>query len=235
MNGILEHEVIKKTAALQEALNLSREAEFEISVRLGRAAEFRDLETGMHIRRISELSKMLAEFAGLSPQDCDILRHASPLHDVGKIGIPDSILLKPGKLDETEFQLMKMHTIIGGKILSDADKLPVVKAGQIVSLQHHEKWDGSGYPYGLAGRDIHIYGRIVMIADVFDALTSDRPYKTAFPLEKALEIMMDGRGKFFDPMLFELFITNLDEFVRVKEELSDFKGGIAPLDPFGTT
>jgi putative two-component system response regulator len=221
MNNILEDEVVRKTAALRKALNLSREAEFEISLRLGRAAEFRDLETGAHIRRISEMSKELAVFAGLSKQESEILRHASPLHDVGKIGIPDRILLKPGKLDESEFQLMKMHTVIGGEILSDADKFPVIKAGRIVALQHHEKWDGSGYPHGLAGTDIHIYGRIVMIADVFDALTSARPYKKAFPLEKALEIMEDGRGNFFDPGLLDLFKGNLEIFVRIKEEYRD--------------
>jgi putative two-component system response regulator len=221
MNDILETEVVKKTAALRKALDFSVKAEFEISLRLGRAAEFRDLETGMHIRRISELSKTLAGLAGLAEQETEILRHASPLHDVGKIGIPDRILLKPGKLDDSEFQLMKMHTVIGSKILSDAEEFPVIKAGQIVALQHHEKWDGSGYPHGLAGTDIHIYGRIVMISDVFDALTSDRPYKKAFSPEKTVEIMKDGRGAFFDPVLLDLFLDNLDMFLRIKEEYRD--------------
>ncbi len=221
MNNILEVEVVRKTAALQKALDLSVEAEFEISLRLGRAAEFRDLETGMHIRRISELANELAKIAGLSEPDCKLLRHASPLHDVGKIGIPDRILLKMGKLDEAEFQLMKMHTIIGSKILSDADKYPVIKAGQIVALQHHEKWDGSGYPNGLAGTDIHIFGRIVMLADIFDALTSDRPYKKAFPMEKVIKIMEEGKGIFFDPKLLDHFLENLGTFVRIKEEFVD--------------
>jgi putative two-component system response regulator len=230
LNNILEDEVVRKTAALRKALNLSREAEFEISLRLGRAAEFRDLETGAHIRRISEMSKELAVFAGLSNQESEILRHASPLHDVGKIGIPDRILLKPGKLDESEFQLMKTHTVIGGEILSGADKFPVIKAGRIVALQHHEKWDGSGYPHGLTGTDIHIYGRIVMIADIFDALTSTRPYKKAFPLEKALEIMEDGRGSFFDPGLLDLFMGNFEIFVRIKEEYRDVAGQSVHLD-----
>jgi putative two-component system response regulator len=224
MNVVLEGEVVKKTAALQKALDFSRKAEFEISLRLGRAAEFRDLETGMHIRRISELSKTLALLAGISEEDSEILRHAAPLHDVGKIGIPDRILLKPGKLDESEVQVMKTHTTIGGTILSEADEFPVITAGRIVALQHHEKWDGSGYPLGLSGTDIHIFGRIVMIADIFDALTSERPYKKAFPLEKALEIMKEGKGEFFDPSLLELFLANLDIFLRIMEEFKDKKG-----------
>jgi len=221
MNNILEREVVRKTSELRTALNFSRKAEFEISLRLGRAAEFRDLETGMHIRRISELSHALAKLAGLSVQDCEILRHASPLHDVGKIGIPDSILLKPGELDKTEFEIMKTHTIIGGNILSDSDEFSSIKAGQIVALQHHERWDGSGYPYGLSGNNIHIYGRIVMIADVFDALTSERPYKKAFTVEKSLEIMIDRRASYFDPELLDIFIGNLDVFVRIIEEFQD--------------
>ncbi len=151
MNSILELEVIKKTSALRKALDLSQKAEFEISLRLGRAAEFRDIETGMHIRRLSELSHALACLAGIPEEACDILRHAAPLHDVGKIGIPDTILLKPGRLEPEEMAIMKTHTIIGGKILSDADEFPVIKAGQIVAMQHHEKWDGSGYPSGLSG------------------------------------------------------------------------------------
>jgi putative two-component system response regulator len=221
LNSALEGEVVRKTSALRRALDLSRKAEFEISLRLGRAAEFRDLETGMHIRRVSEFSHELVLLAGMEEQECEILRHASPLHDVGKIGVPDNILRKPGKLEAFEFQIMKTHTTIGGKILSDADEFPVIKAGQIIALQHHEKWDGSGYPLGLAGPNIHIYGRIVMIADVFDALTSERPYKKAFPIENALEIMMDGKGTFFDPALLELFTENLDAFIGIREAYRD--------------
>jgi putative two-component system response regulator len=221
MTGILEKEIVRKTAALQRALSFSKEAEFEISLRLGRAAECRDLETGMHIRRISEISNKLAILRGLSEVECEIVRHASPLHDVGKIGIPDRILLKPGKLDANEFDLMKKHSIIGGKILDNGDKFPVIRAGRIIALQHHEKWDGSGYPHGLAGSEIHIYGRIVMVADIFDALTSERPYKKPFPLEKAFEIMQSDRGIFFDPELLDLFMDNRVEFIRVKEEFGD--------------
>lgn len=221
MNVLLEEEVVKKTAALQKALDFSRKAEFEISLRLGRAAEFRDMETGMHIRRISELAKTLALLAGISQEESEILRHAAPLHDVGKIGIPDRILLKPEKLDDAEVQIMRTHTLIGATILSEADEFPVITAGRVVALQHHEKWDGSGYPFGLCGTGIHIFGRIVMIADIFDALTSQRPYKKAFPLEKALEIMKEGKGTFFDPGLLELFLDNLDVFLGIMDEFKD--------------
>lgn len=221
MTGVLEKEIVRKTAALQEALTFSREAEFEISLRLGRAAECRDLETGMHIRRISEMSKELAVLRGLPAEECEIVRHASPLHDVGKIGIPDRILLKPGRLDAEEFQLMKMHAAIGGRILDNGEKFPVIRAGKIIALQHHERWDGKGYPCGFAGTDINIYGRIVMVADVFDALTSERPYKKPFPLEKAFEIMQGDREVFFDPELLDLFMANRDRFSRIKEEYGD--------------
>jgi len=221
MNKILEAEVARKTSELRDALEMSKLAEFEISLRLGRAAEFRDMETGMHIRRVSEMSWELARLAGLPERECEILRYASPLHDVGKIGIPDLILLKPGQLDPSESQVMRMHTVIGGGILSDAEKFPVLEAGRIIALEHHEKWDGSGYPRGLAGTDIHIYGRLVMLVDVFDALTSTRPYKKAYTTDKALEIIKADRGTFFDPALVDLFISNLDVFLEIKKKFLD--------------
>ncbi len=235
MNNVLENEVVRKTAALQDALYLSREAEYEISLRLGRAAEFRDIETGLHIHRVSELSRALARYAGLSEQECEMLRHASPLHDVGKIGIPDRILFKQGKLDDAEFQLMKTHTVIGGKILAGAGKFPVIEAGQIIALQHHEKWDGSGYPCGLRGKDIHVFGRIVMVADIFDALTSERPYKRAFSMEQALRIMEEGRGAFFDPWLLDVFLGNVAVFTRIKEEYADKNVAGSPESPCGAS
>jgi putative two-component system response regulator len=221
MNSVLEGEVVKKTAALQKALKQSQEAEYEISLRLGKAAEFRDQETGMHTRRISELSKHLAMLAGLSDEQCELLRKSSPLHDVGKIGIPDRILLKPGKLDEGEFEIMKQHTDIGGKILSDAEHYPVIDVGCIIARQHHEKWDGSGYPARLKGENIDMFARIVSIADVFDALSSERPYKKAFPLDKTISIMEEGRSTFFDPSYLDLFLTNIPDFVGIREALKD--------------
>lgn len=221
MNRVMEEEVIKKTAALKKALDLSKDAEYEISLRLGRAAEFRDQETGMHIRRISELSRHLAALAGISDEQCQVLRFASPMHDVGKIGIPDRILSKPGKLDKAEFDIIKLHTEIGNKILSDAERFPVIEAGRIIALQHHEKWDGSGYPAGLKGEQIHIFARIVSVVDVFDALTSERPYKKPFTLDQALGIMAEGRGVFFDPNLVDLFLRNIASFVEIREKLQD--------------
>lgn len=221
INMVLEKEVTKKTADLKEALSLSKEAEYEISLRLGRASEFRDMETGMHIKRISEMSKALALLAGLSEEEAEVLRFASPLHDVGKIGIPDRILLKPGRLDEEEMRVMKHHTTIGGKILSEGEHFRSIEAGRIVALQHHEKWNGSGYPVGLSGENIHIFARIVMIADIFDALASERPYKKSFSLEKILEIMEEGRGEFFDPALLQLFLDNLQTFLDIRESLKD--------------
>ncbi len=225
MNDALEHEVVKKTAALQSALALSQEAEYEISLRLGKAAEYRDLETGMHTVRISHFSRELAELAGMSEEECEIVRYASPLHDVGKIGIPDRILLKPGKLTDQELEIMRMHAAIGGKILSDAKRFPVIEAGRIIAEQHHERWDGNGYPNRLKGTDIHIYGRIVMVVDVFDALASERPYKKAFSLEQTIDMMRKDRGIFFDPALLDLFMDNLDRFVAIKNSLQDTPGG----------
>jgi putative two-component system response regulator len=221
MNQILENEVSKKTAALKNALNLSQEAEYEISIRLGKAAEFRDKETGMHTRRISEMSKRLGMLAGLDKDQCEVLYKASPLHDVGKIGIPDKILLKPGKLDSDEFDIMKQHTIIGSTILSDSGRYQLLNAGAVIALQHHEKWDGSGYPHGLKGTDIHEFARIVSIVDVFDALSSERAYKKSFPLEKVIRLMEKDRDVFFDPNLLNLFMKNIDNFIVIREMLED--------------
>jgi len=223
MNHILEEKVNQRTIELKTALRFAKESELEISVRLGKAAEFRDIETGMHIVRMSLYSQKLAEIIGLSNNDCEIIRYASPLHDIGKIGIPDKILLKPGKLTEEEFQIMKLHTTIGGKMLDESDKYPVIKAGQVIALTHHEKWDGTGYPNELKGENIHIHGRIVAVSDVFDALTSRRIYKPAFSLEKALTIMKEGRAKHFDPDILDVFTEHINQFTDIKERFCDNK------------
>lgn len=175
------------------------------------------------------MSKALALLAGLPEDQAELLRFASPLHDVGKIGIPDRILLKPGKLDETEMQIMKLHTTIGGRILSEGERFHSLEAGCTVALQHHEKWDGTGYPAGLKGEEIHIFARIVMITDVFDALASDRPYKKAFPIEKILTIMEEGKEIFFDPRLLRLFLDNLQEFIAIRDRLKDQQEETDPL------
>lgn len=221
LSQLLEQEVVKKTADLRRALELSCAAEYEISLRLGKAAEFRDVETGMHIKRISEFSYLLGKLAGLPEKACQVLRQASPLHDVGKIGIPDRILLKPGKLDDEEMRVMRLHTVIGASILSDGKLFPSLSAGKLIALQHHEKWDGTGYPNGLSGQRIHVFGRIVMIVDVFDALLSERPYKAPFSLEETVRIMKEGNGTFFDPEILGLFLDNLTQFVQVRKGLLD--------------
>lgn len=218
---ILEKQVQLRTAELQEALKLSKETEYEISIRLGRASEFRDLETGGHIKRMSHYSALLARLYGLDKEESELVLYAAPLHDIGKVGIPDNILLKPGRFEPYEFEIMKQHSLIGAKMLEGAERFPVISAGRIIALQHHEKWDGTGYPSGLSGTDIHLYARIVTVADVFDALSSKRCYKEAMPLDKVLKIMKQDAGVHFDPELIELFFENLDEFLKIKEKYID--------------
>ena len=221
LNNNLDAQVKEKTKDLEKALAFARETEYEISLRLGKASEYRDLETGMHIKRMSRYSALLGKLWGMNKEEEELLLYSSPLHDIGKIGIPDAILLKPGKLDESEFELMKQHAAIGGLMLSDGDKYPIIKAGKIIAMQHHEKYDGSGYPHGLKEDEIHIYAKMVAIADVFDALSSKRVYKDAFPLEKTLAILEDGRGTHFDPHLLDLLFNNIDEFLKIKEDFPD--------------
>jgi len=213
--------VQEKTAKLQEALILAKKTEYEISARLGKASEYRDLETGMHIKRMSHYSAKLAELAGLCADEIELILYASPLHDIGKVGIPDQILLKPGKFTPDEFEIMKLHSVLGGKMLETDGNYPVLEAGRIIALQHHEKIDGTGYPAGLAGENIHIHARIVSIADVFDALSSERVYKKAFSVKKTLEIMQEGSGTHFDTVLLNLLINNLDQFLTIKEAFPD--------------
>ncbi len=220
-NEILEEKVQQRTAELQKALKFSKETEFEISVRLGRASESRDPETGGHIKRMSHYSKLLAQLAGLSDEEAELILYASPLHDIGKIGIADKILLKPGRFEPQEFEIMKTHAKLGAQMLEGAERFPILKAGKIIALEHHEKYDGSGYPHGLKGEDIHFYARIVTIADVFDALSAKRCYKDAMPLEKVLSIMKNDAGTHFDPQLIELFLDNIDEFLEIKEIYKD--------------
>ncbi len=221
MNHILEEKVKERTKELHKALKLAKETEYEISARLGKASEFRDIETGMHIKRMSHYSTKLAELVGLSSEEVEIVLHASPLHDIGKVAIPDNILLKPGKFDQKEFEIIKKHTILGAKILEGGEKYPIINAGKIIALQHHEKYDGTGYPYGLKGEEIHIYARIVSIADVFDALTSKRVYKPALEVQSALDIMLQASNKHFDGKLLEIFVNNIEEFLIIKDKFQD--------------
>ena len=217
----LDKKVQERTAQLSQALMQAKKTEYEISARLGKASEYRDLETGMHIKRMSHYSAKLAQLAGFDSDEVELILYASPLHDIGKVGIPDQILLKPGRFTPEEFEIMKLHAVLGGKMLETDGGYPVLDAGKIIALQHHEKIDGTGYPAGLAGDDIHIYARIVSIADVFDALSSERVYKKAFSVEKTLEIMQEGAGTHFDAVLLDLLIHNLDQFLVIKETFPD--------------
>jgi len=223
----LEKTVLKRTADLRTALDEASEArrraysaQIETIERLGRAAEYRDEETGLHIKRMSHFARLIAERIKLTPNQCETILHASPMHDVGKIGVPDSILMKPGRLDADEWETMKSHTVIGAGILT-ASSSRILQVGEIIALNHHEKWDGMGYPRGLSGEDIPIEGRLVAIADVFDALTSKRPYKPAFPNEKAVGIMKDERGKHFDPNLLDTFLEHIEEIVAIQQQYRD--------------
>ena len=229
-NLILEEKVQERTKELEYALKLSRETEFEISIRLGRASEARDPETGGHIKRMSYYSKLLAQLYGLSEEECELILYAAPLHDIGKIAISDNILLKPARFEQSEFEIMKTHAQLGADMLACDKEYPVLKAGYQIALEHHEKYDGSGYPNGKKGDDIHLYARIVAIADVFDALSSKRCYKDAMPLEKTLEIMKKDAGTHFDPSLINLFLNNLDKFLEIKDKYKDDENIYSILD-----
>lgn len=202
--ALLEHEVEKQTQALQDR-NLDLEnTRLEIIRRLGRAGEYRDNETGMHVIRMSKFCEQLALAANLSEEFATSMLHASPMHDVGKIGIPDHILLKPGKFDPKEWEIMKTHAEIGCDIIGDSNS-SLMQLAKSIAISHHEKWDGSGYPRGLKGDQIPIEGRITAVCDVFDALTSERPYKQAWKVDEALDYIIDNSGRHFDPYLVERF------------------------------
>ncbi len=210
---------VRTHLSLVQADELKR-TRLQIIQRLGQASEYKDNETGMHVMRMSHYSQVLALAYGFSAQRADDLLHAAPMHDLGKIGIPDSIMLKPGKLTSEEFDIMKQHPQIGASILGEDDS-NLITLAKTVALTHHEKWDGSGYPNGLAGQDIPIEGRIVALADVFDALTSVRPYKDAWPIEKAVEFIEEQSGVHFDPELVTLFKQELDKLLTIKQRWKD--------------
>jgi len=197
-----------------------KETRLEIIRHLARAAEFKDKDTGAHIIRMSHYSRLLGQAYGGNEEWLDYLFNAAPMHDVGKIGIPDSILLKPGKLDPKEWEEMKRHTSYGGDIIGESSS-PLLRMARDIALSHHEHWDGSGYPLGLKARDIPLEGRIVAIADVFDALTSQRPYKQAWTVANAFEEIRAGAGTHFDPTLVALFERILPECLEVRAQYDD--------------
>jgi response regulator RpfG family c-di-GMP phosphodiesterase len=196
------------------------ETQREIIWKLGEIVETRSRETGNHVKRVAEYSALLAESIGLSHEDVTILRFASPMHDVGKVGISDDILKKPGPLSPEEVALMRTHTTIGYDMLHKS-KRALLQAAATVALQHHEAYDGSGYPHGISGEDIHIFGRVTAVADVFDALGVERVYKKAWPLDKILEYFHEKRGKQFDPFVIDAFFDNIEKFVEIRDAFPD--------------
>ncbi len=205
---------VKTQLSLVQAEELKK-TRLQIIQRLGRAAEYRDNETGLHILRMSHFSQVIALAYGLSPKRAEDLLHAAPMHDIGKIGIRDDILLKPGKLTDEEFKEMQRHPLIGAEILGDADS-HLLKLAQQVALYHHEKWDGSGYPHGLKGEAIPLEARIVALCDVFDALTSTRPYKSAWSIEETMSHLQAQKGRHFDPQLVDLLAQELPKILEIK-------------------
>lgn len=191
----------------------------EIIYKMGEIGESRNKETGHHVQRVAEYSKLLALLAGLGEQEAEIIAIASPMHDIGKVAIPDAVLLKPGSFNADEWAVMRSHSMIGYNILGS--ERPLLKAAAIIAKDHHEKYDGTGYPMGTAGEEIHIYGRIVAIADVFDALGSDRVYKKAWTLEKIIDLFNEEKGKHFDPLLVDLFLESLDKFLQIRDQYND--------------
>ncbi|MFH1214877.1 MAG: HD domain-containing phosphohydrolase [Pseudomonadota bacterium] len=204
-------------AARTLELNLAKE---ETIMTLGKAAEFRDNETAQHTMRMSHYCRLLARKSGLLEKECEKIRLASPLHDIGKIGISDIILLKPGRLTSEEFRIIQLHPEIGYRILADA-KSELLRLGASIAYTHHEKYDGSGYPRKLKGKEIPVEGRIAAICDVFDALTTNRVYKDAIPVDKAVSILIEGRNTHFDPELLDIFLGNLDAILRIREACAD--------------
>ncbi len=197
-----------------------QETQKEVVFTMGAIAESRSKETGNHVKRVAEYSKILALAIGMDKEEAELLKQASPMHDIGKIAIPDEILKKPARFTKSERQIMNMHAQLGYEMIRHSER-PLLKAAAIVAHEHHEKWDGSGYPRGLKGEEIHIYGRITALADVFDALGSDRVYKKAWPLEKIYDLIREERGKHFDPTLVDAFFENIEKFLEVRERFKD--------------
>ena len=212
-NKALEHLVRERT----KELNKSR---LQIIRRLSLAAEYKDNETAIHVIRMSYYCKVMATAIGMSNAEVELILNASPMHDIGKIGIPDNILSKPGKLNAQERSIMEQHTEIGARIIGEHDN-PLLDMARTVALTHHEKWDGTGYPQGIKGDKVPLVGRIVAIEDVFDALVSKRPYKKAWPIEKAVAVIKKESGKHFDPEIVDVFMANKDEIIELAQLNSD--------------
>ncbi len=224
----LEAEVAKRTRQLEQVNEKMKATALETILRLSRAAEYRDEETGAHIQRMSRYAVAVARHLGIDGPFIDEMIYGLPMHDIGKIGVPDYILLKAGKLSPAEWEIMKQHTTIGGKILEGSDS-EVIQTARVIALTHHEKWDGTGYPAGLKGADIPLIGRIASIADVFDALTSSRPYRLRpFSLEETFRIIEEGRDADFDPAIVDAFVSIRSEIAVINHVLADNHRGAIP-------
>lgn len=227
----LEQMVRTRTIALQQALEWLERSEKELRLsreetiqRLAIAAEFRDRSTAKHIQRMAHYCELLARKAGLNDEQCELIRTASPMHDIGKIGTPDHVLLKPGKFTPEEFSVIAQHAEIGYRILSGSDA-ELLKVAAVIAWTHHERFDGTGYPRGLKGETIPLEGRIAAIADSFDALTTQRVYKPAFSLDHAIDLMRKHRGQHFDPTLLDTFFNSMDDILRIQKDYPDLTGG----------
>ena len=203
--------------ALQEEIE---DTQREVVFTMGAIGESRSKETGNHVKRVAEYSYLLARYYGMDEKEAEMLKQASPMHDIGKVAIPDAILNKPGRFTDDEFEIMKSHAQLSYDMLKHSQR-PLLKMAATLAYEHHEKYNGKGYPRGIAGEDIHIYGRITALADVFDALGSDRCYKKAWEDEKIFTLFREERGQHFDPQLIDIFFEHLDEFLIVRERLKD--------------
>ena len=222
LDGEIE-EIISIHNDITDIIKLNEEiktTQKELLYILGDLAESRSRETGYHVKRVAEYSRILGRLAGLAEEDVELLAAVAPMHDIGKIAIPDEILLKPGELTPEEFEIMKRHTVIGGELFGHSDR-PFMKAARIVALEHHENYDGTGYPNGKKGEEIHIFGRIVAIADVFDALSMDRVYKKSWSVADIMAYLKEERGRKFDPTLIDLFLENIDLFFEIRQRLDN--------------
>ncbi len=221
-NNDLKQQVQERTQELSLKNEELVNTQLQVVQRLGRAGEFRDSKTGLHVIRMSHYSHLLGQAYGLSEEDNFLLLHAASMHDIGKIGVPDRILLKPDKLDAQEWKIMMQHSQIGAQIIG-THQSKLLEMARVIALTHHEKWNGKGYPNGLKGESIPLIGRIVALTDVFDALTTERPYKEPWPLDRVLSLIKEESGNHFDPKLVEVFLGILDDIMRIKVQYQDIE------------
>jgi response regulator RpfG family c-di-GMP phosphodiesterase len=220
LNNDLENQMIERISQIYALNKEIEDTQKEVVFTMGSIGESRSKETGNHVKRVAEYSKLMALAYGLEEDEAEMLKQASPMHDIGKVAIEDTILKKPGKLDAKEFTRMQKHAQIGYEMLKHSQR-PLLKTAAIVAYEHHEKWNGNGYPRGLSGEDIHIYGRITALADVFDALGTNRVYKKAWDDDKIFKLFHEEKGKHFDPKLVDIFFDNLQQFLSIRDEFKE--------------